>query len=201
MSSLIVHFLKFSGTLHETCGDEIRFFATFNEANRVDPFVPLKAYAIHFETPFKHIRWRELCFYGVTQPSDSQPGEHHVAGPARPALSIVLIKVPVAIAAFLNFESDGKTLHGLAAQMRDGYLRRINNGKARLPNSKAQIDFLEIIEELFVETSQSSEEFTAEQYAASRLPVNCPLRIAFPCRISVGGEYVRKMGKGSQTKC
>src|ERR1019366_9882482 len=126
--------------------------------------------------------------------------EQYLAAPARPARPVMLVEVSEAVAMFLDFKFDRKTAHGLTAQMNDGYRRRINNGIARLPNSEAQIGLFEMIEELLVKTSHSFKEFTTEHYAASTLPINGPFGIAFPSRISIGNEHVRKIGKGPQIK-
>src|SRR5258707_10922154 len=53
-----------------------------------------------------------------------------------------------------------------------------------------------MIKELLIEPIQFLEQIAAEHYAASRLPVDFALRIAFPAQVPVGQERRKQMRYG-----
>jgi len=60
---------------------------------------------------------------------------------------------------------------------------RKENGAARIPHAAAQVYFLKVIKELFVESSKVLEEVCAEHYAAAGLPIDATLGVATPPRV------------------
>src|ERR1700730_9300038 len=63
---------------------------------------------------------------------------------------------------------------------------------AGIPNAPAQIHFLEVVEELLVESAQVFKEVSTKHYATAGLPIDGALRIAPPARVflidEIGGQ-------------
>src|SRR3954462_13371583 len=91
----------------------------------------------------------------------------------------MLVKIAIAIAIFFQLESNRESSNRLAAQMRDGHLRRVQDLVSGLPHPIAQIDFLVVIEKSLIEPAQILEQLSAQHHAAAALPVDFALDFTF----------------------
>lgn len=159
---------------------QARFFASFDKIHGVDGLVPSEDLAVHVQPALNRFVRPDFVKQAVTNLAHSNFRDRKTPATSCRLSAEVLVKITIAAAVLLDFKANWKPTDGLPAKMSNHRFRREEDRAAHVPHTAAQIDFLKVIKELFVESSKSLEELCTKHYAAAGLPIDRALRIAAP---------------------
>ena len=105
----------------------------------------------------------------------------------------MLIKVTISAAMLLNLEPNGKPVDRCSAEMSYHGFGREADWKTHVPDSPAEINFFEMIEELFVKPAKLFQKGATKHHAAARLPIYSAFGLPVPMGIFLIGKRRPKL--------